>query len=85
MVRFAVHKSFVKDLKKQTLQTKKKFIKRRNAFLLDQFDPQLHNHALSGKYAGCRSIDITGDIRAIYYTEEQTVIFIRIGTHSQLY
>lgn len=79
------HKSFIKDLKKQSLQTKKKFIERRNMFLLNQYDPALSNHALSGSYTGCRSINVTGDIRAIFYIYEDMIIFIRIGTHAELY
>lgn len=79
------HKNFVKDLKKQDLRTKKKFIERRNLFLLNQFDPTLNNHALSGKYTGSRSINVTGDMRAIFYIHEDMIIFMRMGTHAELY
>jgi addiction module RelE/StbE family toxin len=58
-------------------------------FLEDTFNPQLRNHALKVKFAGYRSIDITGDWRAIYKeqgSEEKNVItFYLIGTHVQLY
>ena len=30
-------------------------------------------------------INVTGDYRAIYYAHGNTCIFIRIGTHPQLY
>ena len=47
---------------------------------------QLHLHMLTGEYAGLYSINITGDIRALYEKIDDTyVIFGFIGTHSQLY
>jgi len=79
------HKSFVKDLKKQDIRTKKKFIERRNLFLLNQYDPALNNHGLSGEYAGCRSINVTGNTRAIFYMSDGMIVFIRIGSHAELY
>ncbi len=52
----------------------------------DASNKRLHDHALSGKYQGYRSINITGDIRALYSKRGNTVIvFGFIGTHSQLY
>jgi mRNA-degrading endonuclease YafQ of YafQ-DinJ toxin-antitoxin module len=36
-------------------------------------------------YAGCNSIDITGDYRAIFLDEGNIVTFVMIGSHSQLY
>ncbi len=48
--------------------------------------PQLRDHALSGKYQGYRSINITGDVRALYATHgDSIVIFGFVGSHSQLY
>jgi addiction module RelE/StbE family toxin len=47
--------------------------------------PSLRNHPLSGKYAGFRSIDVTGDWRAIYREKEDRIKFIAIGTHEKLY
>jgi mRNA-degrading endonuclease YafQ of YafQ-DinJ toxin-antitoxin module len=41
---------------------------------------------LTGEYAGLYSINITGDIRALYEKIDDTyAIFGFIGTHSQLY
>jgi len=50
----------------------------------------LNNHALTGKFQGYRSINITGDWRAIYsirinLNSEQEYYFELVGTHSQLY
>lgn len=59
-------------------------------FKKDPFHPFLHNHLLVGEYAGYRSINITGDWRAIYFQSTdslgKTVVRFRfLGTHSQLY
>lgn len=81
---------FIKQYKKAG---KKNQDKTDNVILIssnNQRDPQLRNHSLSGKYQGHRSIDITGDWRAIYremidQNNEPYAYFIAIGTHSQLY
>ncbi len=55
-------------------------------FALNQVDPVLRNHRLKGKHRLYRSIDVTGDIRALYQEFDGGVIeFGVIGTHSQLY
>jgi addiction module RelE/StbE family toxin len=79
------HKSFKKDFKKQTVKTTERFTEGYNIFLADPFDPILNNHTLAGKYKDYRSINISGDIRAIYVHYENLIIFMRIGTHSELY
>jgi mRNA-degrading endonuclease YafQ of YafQ-DinJ toxin-antitoxin module len=54
-------------------------------FLANKFDPRLNNHELEGEYAGFRSINITGDYRAIFADSGNNVEFFIIGTHSELY
>ena len=54
-------------------------------FSLNPYDLRLNNHILSGKWSGYRSINITGDWRAIFRETETGVYFIVLGTHSQLY
>ncbi len=55
-------------------------------FVDNPYHPLLSNHALSGEWIGCRSMNITGDIRAVFeeigshYFE-----FVAIGSHSELY
>ncbi len=80
-----LHSSFNKDYNKLPQKVKKLFKIKRNIFLENPFDPILNNHTLGGKYDGCRSINITGDYRTIYYMEGEIAIFIHIGTHHQLY
>ena len=84
-MRVILHRSFNKDYKKLSDKIKVQFKFRRNIFIKDRFNPILDDHELYGKYVGCRSINITGDFRAIYYINSNLAVFIRIGTHSQLY
>lgn len=52
----------------------------------EPFHILLNNHALHDPYAGCRSINITGDYRAIYYHENPDIVrFIAIDTHHNLF
>lgn len=55
-------------------------------FSKDPFAESLRNHFLMGKYKGYRSINITGDYRAVYKEmSKNKVIFVKLGTHSELY
>jgi addiction module RelE/StbE family toxin len=55
-------------------------------FETEPFHDLLENHSLHGEYAGCRSINVTGDYRAIFYHESESVVrFIAIGTHHELF
>lgn len=79
-------KSFDKQYASLNDKTQKIFKNRLVIFRNDPFDFRLRNHALKGKYMGYRSIDISGDVRALYTVKGNTVIiFGFIGSHSQLY
>ena len=79
-------KNFEKQFKKLPEKLKQQFIDRQSLFEQNQRDPILRLHALRGKYQGYYSIDITGDVRALFTRRGNTiVIFGFIGTHSQLY
>ncbi len=79
---------FSKKFEKHRAKTPKKirqaFDNRLEMFIADRYNPTLRNHALTGKYAGHFSINITGDWRAIY-RENEKIIFVAMGTHAQLY
>ncbi len=62
-----------------------KLLERISCFGDNPLHPTLRNHALRGKYKAYRSIDITGDIRALYVQNGNDVVFDVVGTHSQLY
>ena len=84
-MRIEFHKDFTKAFKKLPSKTKKKFQDRLTLFEEDEFSPLLNNHALKGRYEGYRSINVTGNIRAIYKQSGDAVIFIAIGSHNHLY
>jgi addiction module RelE/StbE family toxin len=79
-------KTFDKQYSKLNDKTKTIYKNRIVMFKSNPFDFRLHNHVLKGKYLGYRSIDITGDVRALYTVKgDIVIIFGFIGTHSQLY
>jgi addiction module RelE/StbE family toxin len=62
------------------------FDDRLHLFVVDQTDPRLRVHALKAKYAGYWSMDVNGDLRALFRRDgDEIIIFGFIGTHSQLY
>ena len=80
------HKNFEKQYQKLNRKQKKKVEERLVLFLENPFYSVLDNHPLKGKHTGYRSINITGDLRAIYkFVSEQECIFVAIDTHSNLY
>jgi len=80
------HKNFDKQYSKLRVSEKEQFKERRDIFLKEEFNPILHNHSLKGKYKGYRSINISGDLRAVYkYLNQDTIIFVAIDSHSNLY
>ena len=79
------HKDFEKRYAKLPAKFQDKFDERLKIFIVDSFAPELNNHALHGRYSGCRSINVTGDLRAVYEVRENGVRFLDIDTHSNLY
>ncbi len=79
------HKDFTKRFKRLTPKIKENFNKRLILFKKDEFNPALNNHTLKGKYQGYRSINISGDLRAIYKNDKVSIIFVTIDSHSNLY
>ena len=79
-------KKFIKKYHRFPKKLKDRTDARMRIFLLDRYSKVLNNHELSGKYKKYRSINITGDVRAIYeIIDEGNAVFINIGTHSELY
>lgn len=79
------HKHFKKQYGKLPLKMRERFKERLRIFNSDPFAIELNNHTLHGKYVGCRSINVTGDLRAVYEVRKDGVRFLNIGTHSELY
>jgi len=82
-------KYFIKAFKKVPFSIKIAFRDRLSIFINDPYSPILHNHELKGGLQGLRSINVTGDWRALYReykeSDKNVVVFELIGTHSQLY
>lgn len=76
---------FRKQYAKSNKKIKTAFNSRLELFLQNSHHPLLKNHALGGEYKGFRSINITGDWRAIFSEDRGIITFIALGTHSQLY
>ncbi len=85
-MKLVFHRDFVKAYRKLKPAEKTRLRERLRQFSADPYSPVLHNHPLTGKYCGYRSISIGGDLRAIYkYLPGEVCIFVTIGTHHQLY
>ncbi len=82
-------KKFNAQLEKAPTEIQIAFREVLELFLDNSNHPNLRNHALREKYAGYRSIDVTGDWRAIFKIRKSknkaVITFHILGTHSQLY
>ena len=79
------HKSFYKDYEKLPNKIQDKFWNRIEIFKKDRNDKILNNHSVDKVFPDCRSINVTGDYRAIFKEDGDVVHFLNIGTHSELY
>jgi addiction module RelE/StbE family toxin len=77
---------FKKQYKKLPKKFQEQFNERLHLFLADSSNPQLRVHPLIGKFTGYWSMNVSGDLRAIYLQKgEEIIIFALIGSHSELY
>ena len=77
---------FVKRFSKIPLTLQDQFHDRLALFQSNVRSPVLRDHALIGEWIGCRSINITGDFRALYReVAMDTFEFVAIGTHHELF
>lgn len=80
------HRNFEKRFIKLPQKLREQFKKRRDIFLVNPYEPILNNHPLRGAFHGYRSINITGDLRAIYKEVGGGMMeFVDIGTHHELF
>jgi mRNA interferase YafQ len=80
------HRNFKKRYEKLRENEKSRCDRALELFAVDPFHPLLHNHSLRGRFAGYRSINIGGDLRAIYkLAGEDVAYFVELGTHEELY
>ena len=78
--------TFEKQYQKLPKKIQDKFDERFLLWVENPADPRLRVHLLKGKYQGYWSMNVNGDVRALYrYDGDTVVIFALIGTHSSLY
>ncbi len=84
--KIAYSKDFVKAAKLLRPAQKIRLKQRIALFLADPAAGQLRNHKLAGQWHGYSSINISGDLRAVYTTEGVgEIYFVALVTHAQLY
>ena len=80
------HGGFRRQYKKLKPGEQNRFEERLRLFVKEPYSPVLRNHALKGPYKDYYSINITGDLRALYkLVKKDAALFIIIDTHSNLY
>jgi len=79
-------RQFKKQYKKLSVLNQKKFLKQVKIFIENPYSSVLHIHKLHGPFKNHMSINITGDIRAVFvYIGLEDIDFVAIGSHSELY
>jgi addiction module RelE/StbE family toxin len=79
-------KQFKKQYNKLPNKIQKQFNTRLQLFVIDQLHQSLRVHALKGDFVGMWSMNVNGDVRAVYKIVDGDIyIYDMIGTHSQLY
>lgn len=80
------HTRFEKRVKKLSRSDVESLADKIEMFADDPFNIIFRNHALHGIYDGYRSIDIKGNLLALYKEERPDVVrFCYLGTHHELY
>ena len=80
------HSRFLKVFEKLPPAILEKFFARLSLFQREPFHPLLNNHSVDAAYPRWRSINVTGDYRALFQqVSDDTIVFMKIGTHSDLY
>lgn len=83
-------KSFRKDWERLTRSGRYDLKRLKKAMLLliandEPLGPEWLDHPLKGDWADHRECHIGGDFLLIYRTDGDTIIFVRAGTHSELF
>ncbi len=85
-MQYILSKRFEKSFTKLSPAVKKKVLVVLQKFIANPQDKSLRSHSLSVKWNKHFSIDVTGDMRAVYvYIEDDIVHFVAVGSHNELY
>ncbi|MBU0577238.1 type II toxin-antitoxin system YafQ family toxin [Patescibacteria group bacterium] len=78
-------KSFKKDYNKLDNNKKRAWAAALRLLYYDPKNKKLRRHKLKGKYKGLESIDITPDLRALFFENNNKFVFYYLKNHNQLY
>jgi mRNA interferase YafQ len=81
-------KSFKKDLSKLKFSNEhyaKYVIYLGKLLAKEELPIEARDHQLKGDWAGTREFHISGDLLVIYMIQNDELILVRIGSHSQLF
>ena len=86
-VQFDFDKKFLKQFDKLSVKVQRKFNERFALYRRDAQGSVLRVHKLRGRWEGCLSMNVTGDVRAVFEEKDsgRVIVFREIGTHSELY
>ena len=85
-MKIELHKNFTRSYVKLPKKIQEQFKERKHLFIENRVHPILKNHSVEKRFPGCRSINITGNYRAIFKeNSDDTIVFMLIGTHAELY
>ena len=84
-MKILLHAKFEKKFDTLPLSLQSRFFERVAIFRDNQRHPILHDHSVDKAYPGWRSINVTGDYRALYEEQNGDIVFMKIGTHPELY
>jgi len=84
----AIHKIFIKDLKKAKLNptnSAKLFMYISLLLNNEELPNEAKDHNLIGDFKDVKEFHISGDLLVLYRINKDTLELLRIGTHSQLF
>ena len=86
-MRFKFHRRFHKHYKKLSMREQRLVDLTIQLFASNPEDPKLRNRPLQGSLKGVRSITTGFDLRIHYIQKENEslILFLDVGSHSQLY
>ena len=88
MLDLAIHKIFIKDLKKAKLNptnSAKLFMYISLLLNNEELPNEAKDHNLLGDFKDVKEFHISGDLLILYRINNDTLELLRIGTHSQLF
>lgn len=85
IVGIILHRNFEKSYVRQGKNIQRAFRERADLLFADANHPLLNCHPLHGTYEGYWSMNVTGDVRAVFKVEGYFAVFVAIGTHDHLY